>query len=269
MLSCKSRNIDLEAPEAALELLGIEFHPGEAPGGSAVLLFSHGGALRLDVECLECELTDLGADDLGTSDLGDAESGRGRLSRNGCRDRPLQPCKGSFPTGSRGLTAICRRAIEQWARWNRTRPGKPPCLFASTEAAPISPSNSRAFSPSSARCRPISRRATRAIVDDVAARGDAALIEATRKFDRLDIDAGGLRVTPAEIEAAVKACDARDARRAEIRARPDRAVSPPAVAEGRALHRCARRRTRLALERDRIASGFMCPAAPPPIRPRC
>ena len=50
--------------------------------------------------------------------------------------------------------------------------------------------------------------ATRAIVDDVAARGDAALIEATRKFDRLDLDAGGLRVTPAEIDAAVKACDA-------------------------------------------------------------
>jgi len=50
--------------------------------------------------------------------------------------------------------------------------------------------------------------ATRAIVDDVAARGDAALIEATRKFDRLDLDAGRLRITPAEIEAAVKACDA-------------------------------------------------------------
>src|SRR3954463_4343144 len=50
-------------------------------------------------------------------------------------------------------------------------------------------------------------RATRAIVNDVAARGDAALIEATRKFDRLDIDASALRVTPAEIEAAVKACD--------------------------------------------------------------
>ena len=49
--------------------------------------------------------------------------------------------------------------------------------------------------------------AVRAIVDDVAARGDAALIEATRKFDRLDLDAAGLRVTPAEIEAAVNACD--------------------------------------------------------------
>jgi hypothetical protein len=70
VLACKSRNIDLGSPGTALELLGIEFHPGDAPSGSAVLLFGHGGALRLDVECLECELTDLGADDLGTSGLG-------------------------------------------------------------------------------------------------------------------------------------------------------------------------------------------------------
>jgi len=50
--------------------------------------------------------------------------------------------------------------------------------------------------------------AARAIVDDVAARGDAALIEATRKFDRLELDAKGLRVSAAEIDAAVKQCDA-------------------------------------------------------------
>jgi histidinol dehydrogenase len=50
--------------------------------------------------------------------------------------------------------------------------------------------------------------ATRAIVDDVAARGDAALLEATAKFDRLDLDAGALRITAAEIDAAAKACDA-------------------------------------------------------------
>src|ERR1700704_3448296 len=49
--------------------------------------------------------------------------------------------------------------------------------------------------------------ATRAIVDDVAARGDLALIEATHKFDRLDLKPGGLRITSAEIDAAVKACD--------------------------------------------------------------
>ena len=77
VLACKSRNIDLEASETALELLGIEFHPGEAPSGSAVLMFTDGGALRLDVECLECELTDLGTDDLGTSGLGEGAESSG------------------------------------------------------------------------------------------------------------------------------------------------------------------------------------------------
>src|SRR5215213_8615924 len=62
VLSCKSRSIEPDAPQTALELLGIVFHPGEPPGGSAVLMFSRGGALRLDVECLECELADLGPD---------------------------------------------------------------------------------------------------------------------------------------------------------------------------------------------------------------
>jgi histidinol dehydrogenase len=50
--------------------------------------------------------------------------------------------------------------------------------------------------------------AARTIVQDVAARGDAALIEATKKYDRLELEASGLRITPAEVAAAVKACDA-------------------------------------------------------------
>ncbi|MGY3031725.1 hypothetical protein ACVIIV_000895 [Bradyrhizobium sp. USDA 4354] len=70
VLACKSRNIDLAAPDKVLDLVGIEFHPQdgrhEEPGGSALLLFAQGGAIRLDVECLECELTDLGANALGT-----------------------------------------------------------------------------------------------------------------------------------------------------------------------------------------------------------
>lgn len=49
--------------------------------------------------------------------------------------------------------------------------------------------------------------ATRAIVDDVANRGDAALLEATEKFDRLTLDAAGMRISEDEVEAAVKACD--------------------------------------------------------------
>ena len=71
VLACKSRNIDLAAADAALELVGIEFHADDPPSGSAVLLFARGGVLRLDVECLECELTDLGADDLGAGDFGE------------------------------------------------------------------------------------------------------------------------------------------------------------------------------------------------------
>jgi histidinol dehydrogenase len=49
--------------------------------------------------------------------------------------------------------------------------------------------------------------ASRRIVEDVTARGDAALIEATQKFDRLGIDASRLRISAGEIEQAVKACD--------------------------------------------------------------
>jgi histidinol dehydrogenase len=46
----------------------------------------------------------------------------------------------------------------------------------------------------------------RAIIADVAARGDRALIELTRQFDRFDPAAGGLRVPQTEIDAAAAAC---------------------------------------------------------------
>jgi histidinol dehydrogenase len=47
----------------------------------------------------------------------------------------------------------------------------------------------------------------RAIIADVQARGDRALIELTAKFDRVDLSQTGLRVTAAEIDAALAACD--------------------------------------------------------------
>jgi Protein of unknown function (DUF2948) len=71
VLACKSRNIDVGSADTMLDLIGIEFHGGDGAGGSAVLLFAQGGALRLDVECLECELTDLGPEDLGAADVTD------------------------------------------------------------------------------------------------------------------------------------------------------------------------------------------------------
>jgi histidinol dehydrogenase len=52
-------------------------------------------------------------------------------------------------------------------------------------------------------------QAVRGIIADVAARGDGALTELTRKFDRVDLGRIGLRVTPAELDAAAGACDAK------------------------------------------------------------
>ena len=51
--------------------------------------------------------------------------------------------------------------------------------------------------------------AVRAIIADVAARGDHALIELTRTFDRLDLDQADLRVTADEIAGAHASCDRR------------------------------------------------------------
>jgi len=50
-------------------------------------------------------------------------------------------------------------------------------------------------------------QAVRAIIADVVARGDTALIELTQKFDRVDLANLGLRVTAAELDAATAACE--------------------------------------------------------------
>jgi histidinol dehydrogenase len=51
--------------------------------------------------------------------------------------------------------------------------------------------------------------AVRAIIAEVAAGGDAALIALTRKFDRIDLAQAGLKVAADEIETATAACDRR------------------------------------------------------------
>jgi hypothetical protein len=61
VLSVKSQNLKLGAPEAVVSLLAIRFSPkgGEDPGGVIELVFAGGGALKLDVEVLDAGLTDL------------------------------------------------------------------------------------------------------------------------------------------------------------------------------------------------------------------
>ena len=52
-------------------------------------------------------------------------------------------------------------------------------------------------------------QAVRAIIDDVRSRGDKALVELSKKFDRVDLDTLGLRVGADEIAKAAKSCEPR------------------------------------------------------------
>ena len=56
----RHRHVACSEKDALLNLLAIEFTPTDAPAGYVTLTFSGGCALRLDVECLEAELADLG-----------------------------------------------------------------------------------------------------------------------------------------------------------------------------------------------------------------
>jgi Protein of unknown function (DUF2948) len=60
VLDCKCRGVDPSNKNTELNLLAVEFAERDSPAGSVTLTFSGGSVIRLDVECLEAELTDLG-----------------------------------------------------------------------------------------------------------------------------------------------------------------------------------------------------------------
>ena len=60
VLSCKCRDVNPAGQDAVLNLLAVEFSETNAPSGVVTIIFSGGPALRLEVECLEAELADLG-----------------------------------------------------------------------------------------------------------------------------------------------------------------------------------------------------------------
>lgn len=49
-----------EEPGKIHRLLAIAFAPGDAPSGTVLLTFAGGAQIRLEVECLEAEMRDLG-----------------------------------------------------------------------------------------------------------------------------------------------------------------------------------------------------------------
>lgn len=61
VLGAAVSGIDLNAKDAVLSLLALEFAAADTPAGYVTVRFSGGGAIRLHVECIEAQLTDLGA----------------------------------------------------------------------------------------------------------------------------------------------------------------------------------------------------------------
>lgn len=53
--------IDQHHRDAVLDLLAITFEESDAPGGTVTLTFAGGGVIRLEIECIEAGLTDVGA----------------------------------------------------------------------------------------------------------------------------------------------------------------------------------------------------------------
>jgi DUF2948 family protein len=60
VLCCKCKQVAPASKDKVLNLLAIEFETTDTPAGVVLLVFSGGPVLRLEVECLEVELVDLG-----------------------------------------------------------------------------------------------------------------------------------------------------------------------------------------------------------------
>ena len=61
VLGAKLAGIDRSKPDEVLSLLAVRFEASDVPAGAIQLIFSGGGTIRLDVECIEARLADLGA----------------------------------------------------------------------------------------------------------------------------------------------------------------------------------------------------------------
>ena len=59
VLSVKARYVRRDVKSAVVELLALEFLPGEAPGGVVAFEFAGGGDLRAEVECIDVVMADL------------------------------------------------------------------------------------------------------------------------------------------------------------------------------------------------------------------
>ena len=61
VITARATGIDRQKPDDVLSLLAVRFTAGETPAGTIELTFSANAAIRLEVECIEAQMTDLGA----------------------------------------------------------------------------------------------------------------------------------------------------------------------------------------------------------------
>ncbi len=59
VLSVKAKAVRMDAGEAVVSILAVQFEPGEDGTGTVTLELSGGGAIALEVECLNAKLADL------------------------------------------------------------------------------------------------------------------------------------------------------------------------------------------------------------------
>lgn len=60
VLAARTKGLPRQNTDAVLNLLAITFEEKEAPSGTATLIFAEGGAIQLDLECIEAQMKDLG-----------------------------------------------------------------------------------------------------------------------------------------------------------------------------------------------------------------
>ncbi len=111
--------------------------------------------------------------------------------------------------------------------------------------------------------------AVAAIIADVRARGDAALAEYSLRFDRVDLARQGIRISAAEIDAAVAASDPKAVEALRIRARAHPRLPPPAGAAATSPSSMRSASSSAGAGGRSSRSGSMCPAARRAIPPRC
>ena len=224
-------------PDAVVELLAVEFEPGEAPGGGVLLHFAGGGDLRA-----RGGVHRRGAGRSLRSLARQARAGARRVGARSAATNALSPALRPHPRHAplqrlrSRLRGRLRRLSGRAARARRPR---------STRRWPRSSSGcgSRACA-RLLRLRPPVRRRR-------AGRGVASTSRPRRSRP-------GAAACPPEVREAIA-----------FAARPHPRLSRAPAAGRRALHRRGRRRARLALDAAGGGRGSMCRAGARPIPRRC